>query len=98
MRWTGTAPLILLLSVGCAIPSDPGETTEQVLDRGSSGGVVAGADTVDFNGEALVVPASPPVDPSLIEEAVASLHRVDWRLHEITVSPVESIELPYGPD
>lgn len=48
-----------------------------------------------FYGDALVVPTQEVVHPSQIEEAVASLRAVDWRLHEITLSPVESIGLSY---
>jgi cation diffusion facilitator family transporter len=44
-----------------------------------------------FYGEALVVPER-TVAPGEIERAVDALKALDWRLHEIVISPVESID------
>lgn len=47
-----------------------------------------------FFGEALVVPTNGEVTPAMIEEAVELTRGLDWRLHELAIVPVESVETP----
>lgn len=50
-----------------------------------------------FVGEVLVVPrAGTPDVPARVEEAVQVLRGLDWRLHDVVVSPVQSIDGPEG--
>ena len=49
-----------------------------------------------FTGEALVVPADEHDLPGRVEQAARALRDLDWKLHDVTVSPVPSLEAGEG--
>ncbi|MGH2946989.1 MAG: hypothetical protein ACRDPC_12135 [Solirubrobacteraceae bacterium] len=49
-----------------------------------------------FTGEALVVPADERDLPGRVQEAAQALRDLDWKLHDVTVSPVPSLQAGAG--
>jgi hypothetical protein len=47
-----------------------------------------------FTGEVVVVPEDGEVSPEQLDEATDRLAQLDWKIHDLSVVPVEKIHIP----